>query len=167
MMTRKEHVRPIQNMGLIDRTIRWLIGGTMLVIAVLGWETRESWVPAAAMAALTLGSLYPVFTAIMGWDPFYALASVRSCNDSGRNQCGSFPYEVKAMLGRAPGYCDSDVDRSLESCHVEPVERPRHGMWHVDDKTMDYPTRQQIKEHLDRTSGGPHDDREPQRRKQA
>lgn len=151
-MTSAVHSRPIQNMGLINRLVRFAIGAAILVYCVLY----------NAMAGLGLGwqeaavvlSIYPLLTAMTGWDPFYALFHVRSCNDSGRNQCGTLPYQVKAMFGRAPKYCDTDAERSLEACHDEPRERPRHATWRVDFKPMIYPDDEDWKEYFARQSRG-------------
>ena len=71
-------------------------------------------------------ALYPLFTGMLGWDPLYALFGSRTCNSEGRNPCGSLPYQLRALFGRAPRYCDSDLDRSLAGCHDRPAPGSRH-----------------------------------------
>jgi hypothetical protein len=93
----------VQNMGLIDRTLRFVIGGILLgttagYLQATG-STMLDW-----HAYIGLLSIYPFITAILGWDPFYHLFNAKSCslNVEDRNQCGTFPYEVEAALGKKP-----------------------------------------------------------------
>lgn len=139
MMLSAQHARPIQNMGLVNRLVRFLMGAGILAYFVLFYAMNHPvWTLGWQVAAVAV-SIYPILTAMVGWDPFYALFNVRSCNDSGRNQCGTLPYQIKAMLGHAPKYCDIDTEHSLEACHDEPEERPHHAMWRVNQKPMIYP----------------------------
>lgn len=84
-------------------------------------------------------SAYPLMTAMIGVDPLYRLIGIRSCVDSGTNQCGTLPYQLRARKGEAPAYCETDDTRGLENCHDEPQEKPHHPNWRVDQDPMLYP----------------------------
>lgn len=148
MVISADKVHPIQNMGLLDRVLRLGGGGLIVGMLVLYYEMRHVWLPLPVMFYVIAISLYPLLTAIIGWDPFYSLFQVRSCGDIGRNQCGTFPYQVKAIMGRAPKYCDSETERSLESCHDDAAERPRHQAWRVEQEPMLYPSDAQLDEYF-------------------
>ncbi len=143
MITRSEQVNASQNIGLIDRVLRFGIGVAMLAggayyVAQAGalhlYTTME-----AAMLVSMLVSIYPLMTAVLGVDPFYFAIGIRSGNSNGRDQCGTFPYQVRAAFGKAPRYCESADERSLGSCHDDPQERPHHLHWQVDREPMLYP----------------------------
>ena len=93
---------------------------------------------------MVLASLYPLMTAMIGWDPLYAIFHVRSCSRAGRNQCGTLPYQLKAFAGHAPKYCDSKDEHSLENCHDAPEEQPHHALWKVEQEPMIYPSNAQL-----------------------
>lgn len=139
MMVKSENVRPIQNMGLLDRVLRFIGGALILGMLVLYYEMKHAWLPLSVMVYTTGISIYPILTALIGWDPFYSLFNVRSCGNAGKNQCGTFPYQVMAMMGRAPKYCDSETEHSLEACHDDAEEQPHHETWKVNQKPMIYP----------------------------
>jgi hypothetical protein len=141
MITLSEKAHPKQNIGLIDRLLRLFIGAALIGAAYyysayvdLVARIWDVWGSFSMMIAL-----YPIFTGMLGWDPFYALFHVRSCSITGRNQCGTLPYQVKAMFGHAPKYTESETEHSLESCHDEPVEHPHHKVWRVDEDPILYP----------------------------
>lgn len=109
----------VQNIGLADRVIRTIIGVALLgggMYVVLSGNTI-SW-----EAYLMAVSVYPLLTAILGWDPVYGAMGTRTCriDGDGRNQCGTFPYEVDAALGHNPtpdrGF---EYDHSLTGAHHE------------------------------------------------
>lgn len=139
MITVSQNVRPIQNMGLVDRVLRAVIGGGVLGTIVFYYAFSSPLLSDGWEFLVVAVSLYPIWTAVTGWDPFYSLFDIKSGKDTGRNQCGTFPYQIEAALGRAPTYCDVDVERSLEACHREARERPRHEVWRVDQEPMIYP----------------------------
>lgn len=139
MITLSENVRPIENMGLFDRLARFLIGGAALAYFVFYTELQHPIMMIASQVLVAGICLYLIFTAMMGWEPLYAIFGARSCSRTGRNQCGSLPYQVKALFGHAPRYCDSDAEHSLEACHDDPQERPHHKLWKVDQEPMLYP----------------------------
>ncbi|MBI5450995.1 MAG: DUF2892 domain-containing protein [Gammaproteobacteria bacterium] len=115
MNTMTEKLGVIQNIGLTDRLIRGLATTGLLLGPVYHLELAGGgftvW-----HGLLMLLSVYPAITAILGWDPFYQMADARSCKDTGRNQCGTLPYEVDAALGHRP-VPDKDYDHSLMGSH--------------------------------------------------
>lgn len=144
MIVRAEQVHACHNIGLFDRISRFVIGVAMLAggsyyVAQAG-ALHAYTATEAGMLVMMLVSIYPLMTAILGVDPLYSITGVKSGGDTGRNQCGTFPYQVKAALGKAPRYCETgDCEHSLESCHDDPRERPRHAYWRVDQEPMLYP----------------------------
>lgn len=134
MLIRSEDVRTIHNLGLRDRGIRFAIGALLLAPA-LAAATGMVLAPSgpqldAWVVGMIIAAVYPLMTAMIGVDPIYRLFGVRSCGDSGTNQCGTLPYQLKARKGEAPAWCEAE-SHSLEACHDEPVERPRHPDWSV------------------------------------
>jgi len=107
-----------QNIGAIDRAVRVILGFAMLGIPYFQLlqmgSTLQEW-QALSMAF----SVYPCLTGIMGYDPFYGLFSVKSCDTSNRNQCGSFPYQVDALLGHNPVPEDDQEHSLLHSKHMK------------------------------------------------
>jgi hypothetical protein len=113
-MSTQQRLTVIQNLGLVDRVVRTLIGWGLIAAAaadVLSGQ-QVSWHPYAILFAV-----YPILTAIVGYDPFYSAAHTKSCDLSERNRCGTFPFEVSAALGHQPR-CASEFD-----CHLEPGEQ--------------------------------------------
>ena len=121
MTTTMQKLDVVQNEGLVDRVFRFVIGAIMLAIGSIGvaitphitwWEST-----------LIIVSVYPLLTAILGYDPFYSLFKAKTCSldaDS-KNACGSFPYEVDAAMGRKPQPPQGmEYDRNLEDARHEP-----------------------------------------------
>lgn len=105
----------VHNVGLFDRVLRVVIGALLLGGAVIHLQMGGVSVsPWHALAGLV--SIYPFLTGIFGWDPIYSVMQVRTCGLTGRNQCGTFPYEVDAALGRNPKP-ERDFDHSLTGSH--------------------------------------------------
>ncbi len=142
MITLAEKSHVIQNMSLIDRVLRVLIGAAMMGGAFYYYnaygDLQALNVEAWGFYALAI-AVYPLMTGMLGWDPFYAMFHLRSCSDSGKNPCGTFFYQWKSMTGHTPRYCESDAEHSLEACHDEPEEHPHHKVWRVDEEPMLYP----------------------------
>ena len=151
----------------MDRSLRLLIGAALIGaayyfsayqdVAVRIWDVWGSF--------STLIAIYPILTGMLGWDPLYALLHIRSCGTSPRNQCGTLPFQVKAMFDHVPKYTESETEHSLESCHDEPMERPHHKIWRVDEAPILYPddkdwhgyfARKHIKESARQTVDQPH-----------
>ena len=115
-------IAPAENIGLVDRMVRFFGGGALMSYGVISaLLTGHNVVSAAAI----LLAVYPLMTTIMGWDPIYQLFGARTCTlDGGRNQCGTLPYEVDAALGHKPqpkeGY---EYDHSLAGSHHNPIRK--------------------------------------------
>lgn len=114
-----------QNLGWLDRLLRFVIGTTMLAVPVtmLVVFTDPEWLEKGREAAdwvyyMPIVSVYFFLTAILGSDPIYGLLRIRSCGNSHRNPCGTFPFEVDAAMGHDP-IPDSDVEHSLSASHHE------------------------------------------------
>src|SRR3569623_18201 len=115
MNTFTEKLGVIENLGVVDRSLRALAGVVLLapiVIAVvqvtaIGWQFYAG-----------IASCYLLLTAMLGWDPFYALFGARSCGLSERHRCGSFQYETDAILGHHP-----EQDKGYEAHALKPQER--------------------------------------------
>ncbi|MBL1433561.1 MAG: DUF2892 domain-containing protein [Gammaproteobacteria bacterium] len=104
------------NMGLIDRAIRFFVGGALIFIGVISLvvtDTVQIW-----QALLVLFSVYPLMTCMMGWDPVYQVLSIRTGADYGRNVTGTLPYQVDAAMSRKPQPDkDYEYDHSLTGSH--------------------------------------------------
>jgi hypothetical protein len=102
----------IQNVGWLDRLLR-VIGGAILLAVPVSFILvnleNASWA-----SYVVLVSVYPLLTGIIGWDPVYEIAKVKTCGMSERNPCGTFPFEVDAALGHHP-IPRSDIEHSLEN----------------------------------------------------
>ncbi len=114
-----EKITPVQNIGLGDRMLRFFLGGALFAGGLLGMAVLGSVTLWSALAIIL--SIYPLMTTMMGWDPFYQMAGARSCSlEGGRNQCGTFPYEVDAALGNDPKPEEGrEYDHSLTGAHHE------------------------------------------------
>jgi hypothetical protein len=110
-------LRVVQNIGLMDRGVRLLIGILLLGGGVMSMYMidENSWAPYAMLL-----SIYPLLTSGLGWDPLYTMFGFRTCTvESGRNQCGTLPYEVDARLGNKP-IPDAEHDHSLTGSQHAP-----------------------------------------------
>ena len=85
----KHKLDVVQNEGMVDRVFRFVIGAIILAIGVGGLTVTPhlTWWE----ASLIIVSVYPILTAILGWDPFYSVFGARSCriDPSSKNACGS------------------------------------------------------------------------------
>jgi len=114
MKTLLKDVGVVQNMGWHDRTIRVVLGTFMLAYPMhlmMTGTPNELW-----MSSSILVSVYPIITGIIGFDFFYSVFNVKSCDSSNRNQCGSYPYEIDAALGRNP-ISGSKLEHDLQNSH--------------------------------------------------
>ena len=86
------------NIGFIDRSLRFIIGGILLgsvfyltptaMISILGSEIM-------LMKLLPIVSIYPLLTAWVGWDPFYHLANIKSSMPIKEDVCADIVDQVK------------------------------------------------------------------------
>jgi hypothetical protein len=114
-----------ENLGWLDRLLRFIIGTAMIRVSAtyLFLSTATpTWLkegePMNWPYYLMLIAIYPIVSAIMGRDPFYGLLGIRSCGNSPKNPCGSFPFEVDAAVGHKP-IPDSEIEHSLSVSHHE------------------------------------------------
>ncbi len=114
-----ENFAVVQNIGLADRMLRFFGGGALFAGGVLGMVVSGGASLWSALAIIL--SVYPLMTTMMGWDPLYQMTGARTCSlEGGRNQCGTFPYEVDAALGHEPRpEAGQEYDRSLTAAHHE------------------------------------------------
>lgn len=91
---------PVQeNMGLTDRMVRFVIGVLLtapVIYAVFEFEA-VTWEFFTSIAAC-----YLLLTAMLGWDPFYAMFNRKTCDVAGGTACGSIPYQIKDAKGEHP-----------------------------------------------------------------
>lgn len=111
-------IAPVENIGLVDRMVRFFGGGALMIFGVI--TALMKWHDVISAVAIFL-AVYPLMTTMVGWDPIYELFGTRSCNlEGGRNQCGTLPYELDSALGHNPhpdvGY---EYDHSLAGSHHE------------------------------------------------
>lgn len=74
------HFPEMENIGKPERIIRAVVGAAMIEIVLLYPNAPMGWLTLLPMVAL-----YPAFTAIFGWDPFYALirqSRIRSAGEA-------------------------------------------------------------------------------------
>jgi len=106
-----------QNLGLWDRVVRVVLGGAMLAVPYYALTqtgvTTEMW-----QSVLIVCSIYPFLSGILGADPLYRVFGVKSCDLSKRNRCGSFPFQIDAMLGHNP-IPDDDYEHTMTNSHHE------------------------------------------------
>jgi hypothetical protein len=102
-------------MSLLERAVRCAIAAILIAVPsvdlVFLGGTFDWW-----HAAGMLLSVYPGMTGMLGWDPFYALVGIKTCDLSERNQCGTLPFQIDAALGHHP-IPDKDYDHSLGGSH--------------------------------------------------
>lgn len=113
--TMEVKVETIQNVGLVDRLVRFGLAVAFLAVpayslVVLGDHFAISY------GLLMLLSIYPALTGMLGWDPYYQLTGAKSCGIGERNQCGTLPYEIDAALGHHP-IPNNEWDHSLSGSH--------------------------------------------------
>ena len=119
MLNLIKHLPTVQNLGLYDRSRRRVIAALMIGLQPLNLINGGlfDW-----HGYVMLLGIYPALTAILGWDPIYALFNIRSCGGTARNACGTFPYEVDAAMGHHPTVDqDHDFDHSLTEAHKHAI----------------------------------------------
>lgn len=96
-----------ENLGVVDRTIRLLIGFSLIIPLIVSINVLSPALMSGLPFAL-VAIFYLSLTSMMGWDPFYALVSRKSCDGSKWNPCGSYPHQLRTLFKLAakkdPGY---------------------------------------------------------------
>ena len=97
----KQKIPNPYNIGFLDRSLRFVIGGAMLgsvltlsptvVISVFGYEIM-------LLKVLTFLSLYPLLTAWIGRDPIYHMLSIDSATKLKEDKCGDIVDQVKTAV---------------------------------------------------------------------
>jgi len=107
----------VHNLGLIDRVARLLLAVVLIGGAITSILNRSvvTW-----QVTIVLFAIYPLMTGMLGWDPLYSVGHTKTCDLSNHNRCGTFPYQIDAILGHNPisdkGY---EYDHSLTASHHE------------------------------------------------
>jgi len=111
-------IAPVENIGLVDRMVRFFGGGALMAYGIFTALTTTHDLVSAG--AILLG-VYPLMTTMMGWDPIYHLFGAKTCAiEGGRNQCGTLPYEMESALGHNPKPDDGyEYDHSLTGSHYD------------------------------------------------
>ena len=100
-----------QNLGMLDRSIRFILGCVMLGVPF--YMMTQVGQPAEQLYNWSmLLSIYPFLTAVTGCDVLYKPFHIKSCDLSRRNKCGSFPFELDAWFGRDP-VPEDDTEHTL------------------------------------------------------
>ncbi|MGD8570949.1 MAG: DUF2892 domain-containing protein [Gammaproteobacteria bacterium] len=91
-----QHRYPLQNISVIDRTARIIIGAALIgVWFVVDISSMTFW-----LAALPLIGIIPLLSGIIGWCPVHALFNTKSCGTDSHNTCGTFPYQLQRLFHR-------------------------------------------------------------------
>ena len=108
-ITKGENAKPIQNMGYLDRIIRFALGVALISIGATAlimssasptWLEESTTMPVWPYVIILIG-IVPLFTAILGWCPVYKLFGIKSCGGK-NNPCGTLPFELYAATGKDP-----------------------------------------------------------------
>src|SRR3569833_645809 len=96
-----------ENLGVIDRTLRLLFGFSLIVSLIVNINVFSTAIMSGLPFAV-VAMFYLLLTSMMGWDPFNALVSKKSCGGSGWNSCGSYPHQLSTLFKleskKDPGY---------------------------------------------------------------
>jgi len=118
----KGNMQDPHNMGLVDRAVRFFVGGALLFVGVISLVLTEGVQMWQALTVLV--SIYPLMTCMMGWDPVYQIFGLRTGAEHGRNVTGTFPYQVDAAMRHNPkpekGY---EYDHSLIGARHEKEQK--------------------------------------------
>jgi Inner membrane protein YgaP-like, transmembrane domain len=104
-----------QNLGTVDRVIRCVLAVALFGASIAHMLLFGTYLtPVHGLIALL--SVYPALTGILGWDPFYQMAHVKSCRNKGRDQSGTLPFESDAVQGHHP-IPNEDAGQSITRSH--------------------------------------------------
>lgn len=97
----KQKIPNPYNIGFLDRSLRFIVGGAMLgsviylspsvAVSLFGYELM-------LLKVLALLSLYPLLTAWIGRDPIYHLLSINSATKLKEDKCGDIVDQVKTVI---------------------------------------------------------------------
>jgi hypothetical protein len=99
--TGKHKIPNPYNIGFLDRSLRFIVGGAMLgsvltlsptvVVSIFGYEMM-------LLKVLTFLSLYPLLTAWIGLDPIYHILSIDSATKLKEDKCADIVDQVKTAV---------------------------------------------------------------------
>ena len=84
----------LQNIGIIDRTVRIIVGVSMIG----AWFVYPIASVSMWFALLPLLGVFPLLTGILGWCPTYAMFHTKSCGTDKYNTCGTFPDQLDHLI---------------------------------------------------------------------
>jgi len=86
----------LQNIGLIDRSIRVIIGLAMMsVLFIYPAQSISSW-----FVLFPLLGVIPLLSGVLGWCPVHAAFHTKSCGMDEHNSCGTLPDQLEHMMRR-------------------------------------------------------------------
>lgn len=103
--TAANELGPVQNLSLLDRTLRIASGAALIAIVVTQLFGN-------AYNYLAILAIYPCLTGMFGWDPLYSLKRAKSCDISVRNRCGTYAFQVNSAVGKEMA-CNDGYDCSV------------------------------------------------------
>jgi Inner membrane protein YgaP-like, transmembrane domain len=84
----------LQNIGLIDRTVRIIVGSAMIgTLFFYPIGSVSLW-----FAALGLVGILPLLSGVLGWCPVYAMFHTKSCGTDEHNSCGPMTDQLDHMI---------------------------------------------------------------------
>lgn len=92
--TNLQHPNALQNIGIIDRTVRILVGLAMISV----WFFYPMTSLNLSIALLALLGVAPLLSGILGWCPVHAMFKTKSCGTDDRNTCGTYPDQLNHLL---------------------------------------------------------------------
>lgn len=99
--THKPQMKP-QNIGTIDRLLRAIIGFGLLSTVFIAAKTTGTFFGYSTenfpYYAVTLLSIYPALTAVLGWDPIYQVLRVRSETALKADVSGTVKEQAEAVI---------------------------------------------------------------------
>lgn len=84
----------LQNIGIIDRTVRIIVGLAMISV----WFFYPMTALSVWIALLPLLGILPLLSGILGWCPVYAMFGTKSCGMDDRNTCGTYPDQLDHLI---------------------------------------------------------------------
>lgn len=89
-----KNANALQNIGVIDRTARIILG----LVMIGAWFVYPIASVSMWFALLPLLGIFPLLTGILGWCPTYAMFNTRSCGMDESNTCGTYPDQLHHLF---------------------------------------------------------------------
>lgn len=84
----------LQNISIIDRTVRSIVGMAMISV----WFFYPITSLSVWMALFPLLGILPLLSGILGWCPVHAMFNTKSCGMDERNTCGTYPDQLSHLI---------------------------------------------------------------------